>query len=92
MSAPLRCHLFISLKFREHLQERMKHVMTIRCPTLILWGKQDKWIPIEYAHRLQPLIYNSQLIEYDNLGHIPQEENPSLTVADTIAFLKKLNK
>ncbi|MEM9171712.1 MAG: alpha/beta hydrolase, partial [Pseudomonadota bacterium] len=60
---------------------------SIAAPTLILWGAQDEWIPVEHAHQFAAAIAHSQLIVYDNIGHLPMEEAPQQSVADTLAFL-----
>lgn len=60
----------------------------IKIPTLIMWGKYDAWIPVEYAERFRKRLLLQQVIIYDNAGHIPQEEIPEQTVADALKFLK----
>ena len=48
----------------------------IDCPTLILWGKKDNLIPVENADVFRRNISNSQLHIWDELGHVPMEEDP----------------
>jgi pimeloyl-ACP methyl ester carboxylesterase len=48
----------------------------IRQPTLILWGENDSWIPVEWAHRFAADIPNAKLAVIPNCGHVPQEEKP----------------
>lgn len=56
-------------------------------PTLILWGEQDDLIPVENAKLFHRDIANSQLKIFDNLGHVPHEENPMATVKVVKQFL-----
>ena len=56
-------------------------------PTLILWGGQDRLIPPEVAQRFARDIAGSKLVVFDNLGHVPQEEDPARTVAEVRRFL-----
>jgi len=63
-------------------------IKTIRVPTLILWGGKDQLIPPENAAWFQRDIANSKLIMFDELGHVPQEENPVVTVAAVRIFLQ----
>ena len=63
-------------------------IKTIRVPTLILWGGKDQLIPPENAEWFQRDIANSKLIMFDELGHVPQEENPVVTVAAVRIFLQ----
>jgi pimeloyl-ACP methyl ester carboxylesterase len=60
---------------------------SIKVPTLILWGGQDRLIPPEVAQRFARDIAGSKLVVFDNLGHVPQEEDPARTVAEVRRFL-----
>ncbi|MEL6950586.1 MAG: alpha/beta fold hydrolase [Pseudomonadota bacterium] len=62
----------------------------IVAPTLILWGAEDVWIPVEDAARFDAGIADSRVIIYPDLGHIPMEEAPARTAADARAFLESL--
>jgi len=57
----------------------------IDCPTLILWGRKDNLIPVENAGVFNRQITNSQLHIWDELGHVPMEEDP-------VAFTKEVKK
>jgi pimeloyl-ACP methyl ester carboxylesterase len=65
-----------------------KGLERIQIPTLILWGRYDQWIPVEQAENFRKKMPWSQVIIYDNAGHIPHEEIPEATVADAMKFLK----
>ncbi|MFZ5630370.1 MAG: alpha/beta fold hydrolase [Spirochaetota bacterium] len=65
-----------------------KGLERIKTPTLILWGRYDQWIPVEQAENFRKKMPWSQVIIYDNAGHIPHEEIPGQTLADTVKFLK----
>jgi pimeloyl-ACP methyl ester carboxylesterase len=78
---------FAQVKPGEHAAQ----VATIRQPTLILWGAEDRLIPRENAERFQREIAGSQLVVFDNLGHVPQEEDPAITVAAVTRFLASHN-
>ena len=57
-------------------------------PTLIIWGRHDRWIPVAHAAFFHQAIPNSELIIYENAGHIPMEEIPFESVKDVRTFLK----
>lgn len=59
----------------------------ITAPTLILWGGKDALIPPEHAARFDADIPDSRAVIYEGAGHVPQEEIPSATLADVVAFL-----
>jgi pimeloyl-ACP methyl ester carboxylesterase len=56
-------------------------------PALIIWGAQDRWVPVADAYRLQRDIKGSKLAIFEKLGHNPQEEDPKATAAAVAAFL-----
>lgn len=64
-----------------------KRVSEIRQPTLIIWGRDDKLIPLAIGHRFESEISNSRLVVLDNLGHLPHEEGPQKTAEIVIDFL-----
>lgn len=58
-------------------------------PTLIIWGAQDDLIPVENAALFHKDIANSQLKIFDDLGHVPHEEDPVATVKVAKKFLQQ---
>ncbi|MGQ3227693.1 MAG: alpha/beta fold hydrolase [Blastomonas fulva] len=58
-------------------------------PSLILWGKKDTLIPLANATWFARQLPNETVVVYDDLGHIPMEEDPVRTVADFRAWLEK---
>ncbi|HEY5048182.1 MAG TPA: alpha/beta hydrolase [Rhizomicrobium sp.] len=63
------------------------HIGAIKCPTLILWGEEDRLIPLAAARAFAKAIAGAKLIVYPATGHIPQEEVPDQSAADVKAFL-----
>lgn len=61
----------------------------IRTPTLILWGEEDKYFPVGNAHRFGADIANSRVQIYPDVGHLPMEEVPELSLAHFIAFVRE---
>jgi len=53
---------------------REAHLITQ--PTLLLWGENDREIPLADGERLHELIPGSRLIVFLNCGHLPHEEYP----------------
>lgn len=50
----------------------------INQPTLIIWGDQDKVIPIKCGHTLHKEILNSRFVVLKDCGHVPPEEKSEL--------------
>jgi pimeloyl-ACP methyl ester carboxylesterase len=59
-------------------------------PVLIQWGKQDAWIDVSLGYWFDAVLPDSKLIIYDQAGHVPMEEIPTLTAADALQFIKGL--
>jgi pimeloyl-ACP methyl ester carboxylesterase len=75
-------------RFKQSSTGEMAHrINEIKAPTLILWGGRDRLIPLEIGKRFNRDIANSQLVIFDNLGHVPQEEDPIRTVAEVDTFV-----
>ena len=48
----------------------------IQIPTLLIWGEDDRVVPIDIGHRLVKDLPYAQLITYKNTGHLITEEKP----------------
>jgi len=59
----------------------------ILVPTLILWGEEDRLVPVEAGRHYARAIRGSKLIIYPATGHLPQEEVPDKSAADVRNFL-----
>lgn len=59
----------------------------VEATTLIMWGRHDSWIPVENAYRFYRRIKNSEILIYENCGHLPMEELPRQSANDVRAFL-----
>ena len=65
----------------------MKQLKEIKAPTLIIWGGRDGLIAPANAERFHNDIAGSRLVMFDDLGHVPHEEDPARTVAEVKRFL-----
>jgi pimeloyl-ACP methyl ester carboxylesterase len=68
-------------------QDSSAKIPALEVPTLILWGSEDRVIPLSSAERFHRDIRNSQLIVYQGVGHVPMEEIPGESSRDARAFL-----
>jgi pimeloyl-ACP methyl ester carboxylesterase len=60
---------------------------SIQLPVLVMWGEQDKWIPIRHTKNFKKALPNCQVITYKDCGHMPMEEKAELSAADAANFL-----
>lgn len=81
---------------REAITERMESfgkeapyekIPSIEIPTLILWGKKDRLIPVENAFKFHDDLPNSQLTVFPGAGHMPMEEIPQKSLEAVENFL-----
>jgi len=76
------------VQFDQRWTDEIEHrYAEIRCPTLILWGEHDRWLPIEQGRRLANLINDAQLKTVAGAGHLVQEDAPEAIVAAVLAFV-----
>jgi pimeloyl-ACP methyl ester carboxylesterase len=59
----------------------------VTAPTLILWGKDDRWVPVADSERFASALKGSRTIVLRRCGHLPQEERPAETLALVRSFL-----
>jgi pimeloyl-ACP methyl ester carboxylesterase len=57
-------------------------------PTLVVWGRQDTWLPPERGERLAAAIPGARLRLLEGAGHLVQEDAPAELVAALLAFLR----
>jgi pimeloyl-ACP methyl ester carboxylesterase len=62
----------------------------VKTPTLILWGEEDRLIPVEAGRWLDKTMPASTLVVYPKIGHLPQEEAAEATLADLKPWLAAL--
>lgn len=62
-------------------------VPTIESPSLILWGRQDTILDIEFAQKFTDVLPDSELKWIEECGHVPHLEQPEKTAEEIAAFL-----
>ncbi|MFD1765476.1 alpha/beta fold hydrolase [Sphingorhabdus buctiana] len=60
---------------------------TRKLPALIIWGEEDKLIPVSAAKWFASTYSGSTSQIYKGIGHIPMEESPDRSAADVRAWL-----
>jgi pimeloyl-ACP methyl ester carboxylesterase len=59
----------------------------IQAPTLVLWGREDRWIPLAHADSFVGAIRGARKVVIEGCGHLPQEERPDETLRRLREFL-----
>jgi 4,5:9,10-diseco-3-hydroxy-5,9,17-trioxoandrosta-1(10),2-diene-4-oate hydrolase len=57
-------------------------------PVLVVWGRQDRTLPVNHAYRAAQRIHGAQLKIYDRCGHLPMYEQADAFNRDLLAFIK----
>jgi pimeloyl-ACP methyl ester carboxylesterase len=60
-------------------------------PVQILWGAEDEWQPLAYAHRLQNDIRGAVLQVVENAGHFLMEDAPERVSEYLLDFIGRVN-
>jgi pimeloyl-ACP methyl ester carboxylesterase len=77
----------LAKRFQQMLVSNSEHIKSLKLPTLILWGGKDRLIPPDNGRQFARDILGARLVVFDDLGHVPQEEDPERTVAELKRFL-----
>ena len=59
----------------------------IATPTLLVWGREDKIIPLSACQRYQRAIKGARARLLDQCGHMPEMEKPEEFVEAVLDFL-----
>ncbi|MBO9130643.1 alpha/beta hydrolase [Bacillus sp. 165] len=60
----------------------------IQTPSLLIWGEEDRVVPINVGKRLHRDLPNSTFISYKNTGHLLPEEKPQHIFENIMEFAK----
>ena len=69
------------------LQDPVPSLSSIQVPTLLIWGEKDAFIPIRNSNDYLKVMPNAKRVSLPNIGHLPQEEQPSIGLAALKDFL-----
>jgi len=62
--------------------------LATQLPTMIVWGKEDRMIPVDHAHAAHELIVGSRLEIFRDAGHFPHRDNPRRFVEVLLDFVQ----
>ena len=63
--------------FTDEVESRYDEV---RAPTLILWGEEDRWLPIAHGRRLARIIPGARFQAVPGSGHLVHEDAPEAII------------
>ena len=71
---------------RNHDPQMQRWLHRIRTPTLILWGENDRIVPLAYGETWQKAIPGARLVVLPRCGHLPIQEKPEEFAACVAEF------
>lgn len=84
--------LQITLGFRERNYATPERLAALEMPVLILSGDQDRLVPPEHAQQFHDAIAGSELVMFEGIGHIPQEETADASAMAVHEFLYRVHE
>ncbi len=77
----------------DYFKPYLKRIPSIEQKTLLVWGKEDEWIPLIVGYQYRHDLPNANLVIIQNCGHTPQEEFPNITANLILDFIdEKITK
>jgi len=61
--------------------DRRPDLAGIACPTMILWGQEDRLAGVEHGREMAGSVRGARLVVLENCGHLPTLEQPDATNA-----------
>ncbi|MGM0875539.1 MAG: alpha/beta hydrolase [Bacillota bacterium] len=72
-----RIFMALNRMIRDHEGDlRTEELKLIEQPSLLIWGNEDKVVPIQIGERLRNDLPNATLFSFHNTGHLVPEERP----------------
>jgi pimeloyl-ACP methyl ester carboxylesterase len=71
--------------FTQSMEHLLENVVDL--PTLLLWGKQDRNVPLSVAELYKKKIAGAKLVTFENCGHMPEVEKTSDFIREVEGFL-----
>ena len=82
---------FIDRFQKQKTRASHEQIPKISQESLILWGEKDFLIPVENAYLFEKNLPNGTLVLFENLGHVPMEEDAEQSLNPVLNFLNQKN-
>jgi haloalkane dehalogenase len=73
----------------DELRPYQSKLAALGAPTLILWGRQDEFLPLDYASRFAREIPASNLVLLEGVRHFLFEDEPERCAREVVGFLEQ---
>jgi pimeloyl-ACP methyl ester carboxylesterase len=68
---------------------RSEQLKEIQTPALLLWGEEDKVVPLVIGKKLAKDLPNAKLFTFEKAGHLVTEEKPQEIFSQILSFTEK---
>ncbi|HEV3484207.1 MAG TPA: alpha/beta fold hydrolase [Vicinamibacterales bacterium] len=72
----------------QRIDARDRLYLAAEVPTLIVWGRRDRFIPVAHGIHAHESIANSRLEIFDDSGHFPHEHEPARFAELLLDFIR----
>ncbi|MCB0196116.1 MAG: alpha/beta fold hydrolase [Anaerolineae bacterium] len=76
-------------QFFDTLSDEIQMLGQLDVPTLLVWGREDKAIPVQRGEAMHRIVRGSRLTIFDNAGHVPNYECAAAFNQVAIDFLQE---
>jgi pimeloyl-ACP methyl ester carboxylesterase len=73
----------------EVLADTHEKIKRIKAPTIVIWGRQDKFLPISHLSTFLELMPTAESVIMERCGHVPMIEFPKEFSQLVLSFLRK---
>jgi abhydrolase domain-containing protein 6 len=84
---PLHMKIFYEINAEWAASPLDKTVAGLQTPTRIVWGEEDRLLPVANAEQLHALMPSSSVLQLPGIGHLPMIEAPQVVAEDYLAFV-----
>ena len=70
--------IFTSIREPEFSLSAQEILPQLNIPMLLIWGKQDRMVPLRFAQSFAQLNNQLELVLLDDVGHCPHDEKPEI--------------
>ena len=76
---------------QDQMQSLQQDMRAMNKPALVIWGKQDKFVPCSHAEILRSRLPRAEICLFDRCGHLPQIEHSQPFNEAVLSFLARVS-
>jgi pimeloyl-ACP methyl ester carboxylesterase len=68
--------------------DRYKELNSIHKPVMLIWGTEDRTVPLKYSDSIKAVL-RVRFLEVKDAGHLPYLEKPEIVNKEILQFLRQ---